>query len=124
MNPIIKKQLLSCRVANIPAIDDSADVIFIPKGSLMNITPYQVGKCYIVELADFVLSPSENSIITDNWNNGSVPKYKYYKCEIVKVMGKMVCIFGCGYDPLTKTDSADLWQGWVPQVGIKILQQL
>jgi hypothetical protein len=124
MNPIIKKQLQSCRVANIPVFEDSDPVISIPKGSIMNITPYQIGKCYIVELQDFVLNPSENSIITDNWNKGSIPRHKYYKCEIVNVMGKMVNIFGCGYDPLHQVDSPDLWQGWVPQSGIKLLKQL
>ena len=123
MNPIIKKQLESCRVANIPMFDENTTVINIPKGSVMTVTPYQIGKFYLVELADFVINP-EDRVFASNWNNGAVPKYKYYNCEIKKVMGKMIFIFGCGYDASTQQDTMDLWEGWVPQTGIKILQEL
>ena len=123
MNPIIKKQLENCKVANIPLFDENTTVINIPKGSVMTVTPYQIGKCYLVELADFVVNP-EDMVFDSNWNKGTVPKYKHYKCEIRKVMGKMICIFGCGYDASTQQDTMDLWEGWVPQTGIKILQEL
>ena len=124
MNPLIKKQLASCRVANIPEFDDNTTVINIPKGSVLNITPYQIGRCYLVELADFVLHPSDGDTIASNWNKGSIPHYKYYKCEIVKIVGKMICILGCGFDALHNKDTVDLWEGWVPQTGIKIIQEL
>lgn len=124
MNPLIKKQLDSCRVANIPAFQETDTVIVIPKGSLLNITPYQVGKCYLVELADYITNPPEGYTLASNWNNGSTPKYKYYKCEITKTLGKMVGILGCGYDSVNMKDTNDLWEGWVPQAGIKIVQEL
>lgn len=124
MNPIIKKQLNNCRVANIPNFDDNSSVICIPKGSVLNVTPYQVGKCYLVELADYILNPSQDNLLSSNWNRGTVPKYKYYKCEILKLMGKMICILGCGVHPVTGQDTSDLWEGWVPQAGIKLIQEL
>lgn len=124
MNPIIKKQLLNCKVANIPEFEDTDCVINIPKGSLINVSPYQVGKCYLVELADYIVNPPEGYTLASNWNKGTTPKYKYYKCEIVKIVGKMVCILGCGYDALHQQDTNDLWEGWVPQAGIKLLQEL
>ena len=124
MNPIIKKQLESCRVANIPQFQETDTVIVIPKGSILNITPYQVGKYYLVELADYILNPSEGYTLSSNWNNGTIPKYKYYKCEITKTVGKMVGILGCGVNPVTGQDTNDLWEGWVPQAGIKLLQEL
>ena len=124
MNPLIKKQLANCKVANIPYFDDNTTVINIPKGSILNVTPYQVGKYYIIELADFLLNPSEGNTLSSNWNKGTCPKYKYYKCEIVKMVGKMICILGYGLDPVTGQDTSDLWEGWVPQAGIKLLQEL
>ena len=124
MNPIIKKQLDNCRVANIPIYTDDAIVINIPKGSQLNVTPYQIGKYYLVELADYVLNPSDGNTLSSNWNKGTVPKYKYYKCEITKIVGKMICILGCGYDAVNQQDTSDLWEGWVPQAGIKLLQEL
>lgn len=124
MNSIIKKQLQNCKVANIPDFQDTDLVINIPKGSVLNVSPYQIGKFYIVELADYIINPPEGYTLASNWNKGTTPKYKYYKCEIVKIVGKMVCILGCGYDNITMRDTNDLWEGWVPQAGIKIIQEL
>ena len=124
MNPIIKKQLESCKVANIPPFGDDAIMITIPKGSTLNVTQYQIGKCYLVELADYVVNPPEGYTLASNWNKGTSPKYRYYKCEIVKVVGKMICILGCGVNPVTGQDTSDLWEGWVPQQGIKLIQEL
>ncbi len=124
MNPLIKKQLENCKVANIPDFDDTTTHLTISKGSVVNVSQYQVGRCYIVELADYVINPPEGSTLSSNWNKGTVPKYKYYKCEIVKIMGKMICILGYGFDPVTMRDTNDLWEGWVPQQGIKLIQEL
>ena len=124
MNPLIKKQLESCKVANIPYFDDDTLHISIPKGSALNVTHYQVGKFYLVELADYIVNPPDGYTLSSNWNKGTSPKYKYYKCEIVKLVGKMICILGCGYDPVSQLDTNDLWEGWVPQQGIKIVQEL
>ena len=124
MNPIIKSQLEKCTVANIPVFDDSTTTLVIPKGSTLHVSPYQVNKCYIVELADYIINPPPDFTLADNWNNGSVPKWKYYKCEISKVMGKMIRITGCGYDYENNMDTNDVWEGWVPQQGIKLIQEL
>ena len=45
MNPLIKKQLENCKVANIPEFDDNTTHITIPKGSVVNVSQYQVGRC-------------------------------------------------------------------------------
>lgn len=124
MNPLIKKQLEGCRVANIPEFVDSDVVINIPKGSALNVTHYQVGKYYYVEIADYIINPPEGYTLASNWNKGSSPRYKYYKCEIVKIVGKMICILGYGIDGVTGQETTDLWEGWVPQQGIKLLQEI
>ena len=91
---------------------------------MLNVTPYQVGKCYIVELADYIINPPEGYTLASNWNKGSSPRYKHYKCEIVKIVGKMICILGYGYDLANERDTNELWEGWIPQAGIKLLHEL
>lgn len=124
MNPIIKAQLENCRVANVPKFDDTTTSIKISKGSTLQVTPYQVNKCYLVELADYIIDPPDDFTLADNWNKGSIPQHKYYKCEISQIMGKMIRITGCGYDYINHCDTTDVWEGWVPQQGIKLIEEL
>lgn len=124
MNPIIRKQLENCRVANVPNFTEETTVLRIPKGSDMTVSPYQVGKYYILELADYIINPPPDFTLASNWNKGSVPTHKYYKCEILQTMGKMVKIIGSGYDIKTNLDANTVWEGWVPQKGIKLIQEL
>lgn len=121
---MIKQQLANCKIANVPRFTDEDTFILISKGSSLNVSPYQVHNYYVVELANFVLNPPQTMTVAENWNGGRVPKYKYYKCEIAQVIGKMVKIVGCGYDIETDTDYAELWDGWVPQEGIKLIKEL
>ena len=124
MNKIVKEQLLKCKVANIPDFDDNTTEISIKKGSTLSVTPYQVDKCFVVELADYIINPPSTFALADNWNRGSKPTHKYYKAEIQQVMGKMVKIMGCGYNPETDEDYLDVWEGWVPQEGITLKSEL
>ena len=39
-------------------------------------------------------------------------------------LGKMVKIIGSGFDPDTNTDKNTVWELWVPQKSVKILQSL
>ena len=109
MNPIIKAQLSNCRVAQIPDFDDSTSNLLIPKGSTVTVSPYQVHKYYLVELADYIINPPPDFTLAANWNKGSVPQHKYYKAEIEEVMGKMVRIMGTGYDMNNMIDLTTVW---------------
>lgn len=124
MNSTIKKQLQNCRVANIPAFDNNTTEILIKKGNEFAVSPYQVGRCYLIELADYIINPPPDFTLADNWNQGRTPKYKHYKCEIKAVAGKMVRFMGSGYDIVTDTDANYVWDGWAPQKGIKIIEEL
>lgn len=124
MNSIIKTQLEKCRVANIPEFDEDSTTITIPQGSNVSVSPYQVHRCYLIELADYILNPPPDFTLAINWNKGQIPQYKYFKCEILQIMGKMVKFNGVGYDPIKKLDTTYVWEGWVPQKGIKLLQEL
>lgn len=124
INPLIKAQLKNCRVAQIPEYDENTVTqITIPKGQDIIVTPYQIGKCYLLELADYIIHPSPEFTLADNWNQGRVPTYKHYKASITAVQGKMVKFLGSGYDIMTETDASTVWEGWVPQKGIKILEE-
>ena len=124
MNSIIKQQLKKCRVADIPEFDDNTTEILIQKQSGNVVSPYQVHKCYLVELANWVTNPSPDFNLAANWNKGSVPKHSFYYAEISQVMGKMIRITGCAYDPVTQSTLTDLWEGWVPQKGLKLIKEL
>ena len=124
MNKIAREQLLKCKIANVPDFAENETEIFIPKGSTLNVSPYQINKCFVVELADYIINPPAHFALAENWNRGSKPSHKFYKAEISNVMGKMVKIVGCGYDPMTNTDFIDVWEGWVPQEGITLHNEL
>lgn len=124
MNTLVKEELRKCRVANLPEYDDSTTEIIIPKGGKVAVSPYQAGKCYVIELADHILNPNDDSMLSSNWNKGTVPPGKYMKVEISEVMGKMVRINGYTYDPIFNQDLFQMWQGWIPNQGIKIISEL
>ena len=124
MNPIIKDQLERCKVAQLPAYSDEDTLICIPKGAGVEVSPYQVHKCYLMELADWIIHPSDDFTLAANWNKGSVPKSSYYLAEISQVMGKMVKITGRGYDVTTSQPTMDMWEGLLPQKGIKLIKEL
>lgn len=124
MNPLVKAQLDSCKVANLPYYDDTTTDLVIPRGSGVEVSPYQVHKCYIMELADYIINPPPDFTLASNWNKGSVPQSKYYIAEVSQLMGKMVRITGCGYDITTDSRTADIWEGWVPQKGIKLIREI
>jgi hypothetical protein len=124
MNELIKQQLKNCKVANIPQFDDNEIKILINKGTTLSVSPYQVHNFYLIELENYIINPPQTFTLAENWNGGRVPKHKHYKCEIAQVMGKMVKIIGCGYNIENDTDYNDVWEGWVPQEGIKLIKEL
>lgn len=122
INPLIKTQLNNCRSANIPAIDDETYVIHIPRNSDQVVSQYQIGMCYLIELADYIIHPSPEFTLAENWNQGRVPTFKHYKAVVTGVQGKMLKFLGSGYDIMNDQDTTTVWEGWVPQKGIKILE--
>lgn len=124
MNKLIQEQLYKCKVANIPEFNENDTTITINKGSKVVVTEYQLHKCYLIEIADFILHPDSESVLADNWNGGTVPTYKRYFAEVAQLMGKMVKICGCGVDPQTGLSTNDIWEGWIPQSGIKLIKEL
>ena len=83
-----------------------------------------VGKCYLIELENYIINPPETFTLHINWNNNIIPKDKYMKVEIVGIMGKMVKVNGVGYDFVNKLDLNTMWEGWLPRKAITIIKEL
>lgn len=124
MNEIIKKQLESCTVAEIPSFDINTTVIRIPKQTENIISKYQLHRFYLVEFHDDILYPSANDSLSANWNKGTHPVSKYNYVEVAQVMGKMIRVNACGYDITTASTTDTIWEGWIPSTHIKILKEL
>lgn len=124
MNSYIKNKLAQCKVAQLPAGWESHNYIFIPKTLQIESKNVLENHCYLIELEDYLLNPPPNFTLSTNWNGGSNPKSKWYKCEISKVMGKMIKITGLEYDNVNQVDLDRVWEGWLPAGGIKVLKEI
>ena len=124
MDKLIKEQLSKVKVAVLPPYDENVTEIFIPKTTQILSKNVLEGNYYLVQLAPFILNEPEGYNLSSNWNNGSVPLHSCYKCEVNKILGKMIKITGIGYDLNNQIDLNYMWSGWVPQEGVTILQKL
>ena len=79
---------------------------------------------YLIELEDYVINPPDGFSLHINWNGGIIPRHKYYKCQCVKVMGKMIKILGVAFDYENKLDLEEYWDGWLPLKSIRILREI
>lgn len=122
MNKFILNQLKKIRFANLPDYNDDTTEIFIPKQT--NEVSLEEGKCYIIEVENYIIKPYEGFTLHDNWNKGIVPKHKFMKCEVCQIMGKMIRIDAIGYDWENKEDILDSWSGWLPIKSVKIIKEV
>lgn len=124
MNRVVDEQLKQCKVADIPPYDTTTTHLRIPKKRGIVKDALQEGNCYLIQMASYILNPPDNFTLHDNWNKGVKPIHQFMKCEVVKIMGKMVKVNGVGYKYDTKEDTTDLWEGWLPRESIKIIEVL
>lgn len=124
MNPIIREQLNLVRVAKLPVYDENTTKITIPRLVEEEEKVIDVNHYYIIELADYILNPPETFTLHTNWNNGNIPKYRYMKCCVLQVMGKMVKIDGIACDMKDLSDIDYKWIGWVPRKSISIIKEI
>ena len=123
MNPLIKKQLEAVRKIKLPEYNEDTLTLFIPRQT--NIEPdLVIGKCYLIEVEDYIIKPFDGFTLHDNWNNGKCPKHKYLKVEVDKIMGKMVKVNSIGFDHISNTDTTDMWEGWIPSKSFKIIREI
>lgn len=124
MNKVIEDQLKKVKVANIPKYDETTTHLIIPKKEGSYEVDFQIGHNYIIQLEDYLIKPFEGFNLHDNWNKGKPPIHTFLKCQVIEIMGKMIKINSIGYDMKTHKDIPDIWEGWLPRKGIKIVEVL
>ena len=121
MDNIIKQQLQKTKHCNFPEYDDTTTHMIIPRNTELYFTE---GKCYVIELQDYLINPSNTFTYHINWNQNRIPTCKWYKCECIRIMGNNIQIDGVGYDNISNTDTDIIWSGWLPIQSIKIVRSL
>lgn len=122
MNKIIEKQLNSVRSVKLN-FDKDTKKIFIPRTLEIIPEALNVGDIYLIELSDILLQPTSNSTLSSNWNNGRVPTHKYYKVELLDVMGNMYKFNGIAYENEQDLYFED-WYGWFPREYFKVVRKV
>lgn len=122
INPIILEQLKQVKVADLPAYSDTDTVIHIPKQE--SDIPIVVGRCYMIELDNYLLNPPPDFNLHINWNKNIIPKDKYMNCQVLQIQGKMLKISAVGVDKNTQIINNQIWEGWLPRKSIKIMKEL
>ena len=122
MNNRIKEQLKKVTSVDIN-FDDNTTEIIIPKTLKFNNLLLKNNTLYLIELFDSVINPDINSTLASNWNGGKIPKYKYYKAEVVDRISNMIKLNGIAVE-----DGRDLytenWFGWIPADLFKVIKIL
>ena len=125
MNQVIIDQLKKVKIADLPVWDEDDLHMIIPrKQGLLKNNNFAEGCEYIIQLEKYLVEPFEGFTLHDNWNKGISPKHVCLKVKVIKVMGKMINFETVGYDLKSKTVLNDIWNGWLPQKGVKIIESL
>ena len=124
MNPLIQAQLDKLNSAQITAQAESSNTIIIPKEELKLSQGLCEDKCYLISVEDYILNPPEGFTLHSNWNNNRIPKDKVMKIDVSTKMGKMIKVTALGYDLKNNVNTGNVWEGWLPEKSIKIIEQL
>ena len=124
MNKYIEQALKSVKICDVPEFSESDTKIVIPKKAVYTTSQMQVGTCYILELEDYLLRPSNTFNYHNDWNGGLIPTHKWYKCECINKVGNNIKISGVGYNRESNEDTMDMWEGWLPLKSIKVIGRL
>lgn len=121
MNKFIEEQLNGLESVDVQQLSETEFLIKKRQGT----DSLSVNHYYLIELADYIISPSPNYTLASNWNKGVVPKSKHLKVMVTQILGKMIKVDGIGYDLDTGSDGEDAYMGlWLPLGGIKLLKSL
>lgn len=120
MNKLIKKQLQNLKKCQLPPYNEDTYKIIIPKNSIKKELGLEVDHCYQIEIEDYILNPSLDSSLSQNWNGGTVPPSKYMNICILQLMGKMIKVDGIEVDVATNSIKNNTWSGWLPRNAIKV----
>lgn len=124
MNKFIQEQLNKCEHASIPVFDNDTTVLYIPKYVPKKELKLEEGKYYQIEIADYIVHPTDSFTLSVNWNGGTNPPSHVMNVLVVKAMGKMFKVEGVSFDDSTQSVLNCTWTGWLPLTGIKIRSEI
>lgn len=119
MNKFIKEELRKARV-NVPPYDDNTTELIILKSNSRFglVKDLEIGHWYSIFVEDYVVHPSENFTLADNWNKGTVPPENRLYAQVLAINGKMVYVNSVG--AVTETP----WGGWLPRKSFAVAEEL
>lgn len=117
MNKFVKEQLEKVESVKLNYDDNTTHIVI----NRITTIKLEEDSCYLIELNDSLLT---NTVLQNNWNNGSLPNSKWYMCDITKIMGNMVKINGIAYDNVNKVELTEMWSGWLLKEQINILSRI
>ena len=82
-----------------------------------------VGGFYLIEIEGYIIN-NDKLALNLNWNRGIPPTDKFMKVKVMERMGKMYHIIGVGFDFENKLDLDSIWDGWIPQKCVKVINEL
>ena len=118
MRKLTQEQLEKVECADLSGLKNGEHFI-IPKRAK---SEFEVGKEYIIELADDLLIKGCNSVLESNYNKNKVPTNKFLHGEIESILGKLVLFSGCGCLE-NGTNLSTFWHGYLPKEKIKIVKK-
>jgi hypothetical protein len=108
---------------SVPEFDESTTSITFHKSDCAQPV-LQEDCCYIISVEDYILNPPDGFTLHTNWNNNKMPKHKVMKIDVSKIMGKMVKVHSIGYSLKDHQDILDMWEGWLPEKAITVIERL
>lgn len=121
MNKHIKNQLLKVKSCKIN-LDGNETTIVIPKTTEIIHNALNKGDVCLIKLNKKLLQPSINSTLETNWNAGRIPKYEYYKVELLDIINNMYKFTGIAVDNNTELFN-ESWFGWFPEEFFEIVER-
>lgn len=115
---IIDQQLQKVQIADLSNYNEHTKTFFIKRKGGIKL---EEDKGYIISLKD---SAFTNTVVINNWNNGSFPKDKYLKIDINKKINNMIKVVSIGYNPITRQDTGRYWSGWLSVDNIDVIEKL
>ena len=118
VNDLIEKELKKVEKADLTHINSETNTYIIPKRKDIKI---EEDNCYLIHLKDTLF---RNETLKTNWNNGSLPIYKYLKIDVSKIMSKMIKVVAVGYDNDKQQDISYFWSGWLTTDEIEVIKKI
>ena len=126
MNPVIQRELEKIRYPL--EYTESTTHLVIPKKEdifVSDATPLEVGRCYLVKLAPYILNEPADFTLSSNWNKGVVPKSRFMNISVNKIAGKMLNVDASGVNDDGVTANTEVHVDfWLPLGGIQVITKI